>query len=207
MVMKDPVQLYYDLTAEARAEEWYGNAILMPTITEFVSMLPERPRVLDLGCGCGYESRRLASIGAEVVGLDFSAESIRIARQRTPECRFEQEDFRALDDRHGTFDGVFAAGSIIHIAPTDWPDLADRIARVLQPGGYLLAVVKDGQGTMVRTEEVAGEPIRREICLYTRQAIVGPTDALAYVRDSVLDQDLLDRGWRGYYFRPRKEDQ
>ena len=67
----------------------------------------------------------------------------------------------------------------------------------------MLAVVKDGEGTMARSEEVAGRQIRREIQLYTRRALDGPTDALAYVRDSVLDRDLLDRGWRGYYFRAR----
>jgi cyclopropane fatty-acyl-phospholipid synthase-like methyltransferase len=200
--MNDPVKLYYNLTAEARADEWYGNDILMPTIAEFVSFLPGAPRVLDLGCGCGYESKRLASTGAEVLGLDFSEESIRIARQRSPECRFEIEDFRGLDDRHGKFDGVFAAGSIIHVAHEEWPDLADRIAGILRPEGRLLAVVKDGEGTMARSEEVAGRTIQREMYLYTREALVAATDALKYAGDSVLDRDLLDRGWRGYYFRP-----
>lgn len=199
----NPVQLYYDLTAETRADEWYGNDILMPTIAEFIPLLPKRPRVLDLGCGCGYESMRLASAGADVVGLDFSAESVRIARERCGQCRFELCDFRELDDRHGTFDGVFAAGSIIHIAPDEWPDLAARIARILRPDGRLLVVVKDGEGTMVRTEEVAGREIRREIYLYTRQALAAATDALEYVRDSVLAENLIDRDWRGYYFRPR----
>ncbi|MDY7108247.1 MAG: class I SAM-dependent methyltransferase [Planctomycetota bacterium] len=201
--MTDPVTLYYDLTAESRAEQWYGNEILMPTIRQFIAFLPRRPRVLDLGCGCGYESMRLASAGAEVLGLDFSGASIRIARQRAPQCRFEQEDFRGLDDRHGMFDGVFAAGSIIHVAHAEWPDLAGRIARVLRPNGRLLAVVKDGAGTMVRTEEVAGRQIRREIHLYTREALAAATEALEYAGDAVLDRDLLDRGWRGYYFLHR----
>jgi len=199
----NPVQLYYDLTAEARADEWYGNEILMPTIAEFMSLLPERPRVLDLGCGCGYESMRLASAGADVVGLDFSAESVRIARERCGQCRFELCDFRELDDRHGTFDGVFAAGSIIHIAPGEWPDLAARIARILRPDGRLLVVVKDGEGTLQRCEEVAGREIRREIFLHTADGLAAATDVLQYAGDAVLDQDLIDRDWRGYYFRLR----
>jgi cyclopropane fatty-acyl-phospholipid synthase-like methyltransferase len=198
----NPVQLYYDLTAEARADEWYGNDVLMPTIAEFVSLLPERPRVLDLGCGCGYESMRLASVGADVIGLDFSAESIRIARERSRQCTFELRDFRELDGRLGTFDGVFAAGSIIHITPDEWPDLAERIAGILRPGGRLLAIVKDGEGTLERCEAVAGREIRREIYLHTREAL-GATDALEHAGEAILDEDLTDRGWRGYYFRPR----
>jgi len=199
----NPVQLYYDLTAETRADEWYGNTILMPTIAEFVSMLPEKPRVLDLGCGCGYESMRLASAGAEVIGLDFSRESIRIARERCGRCRFELRDFRELDDRDGTFDGVFAAGSIIHIAPDEWPDLAVRIAGILRSGGCLLAVVKEGEGTMVRIEAVAGREIRREIFLHTADGLAAATDALQYAGEALLDEDLVNRGWRGSYFRRR----
>jgi ubiquinone/menaquinone biosynthesis C-methylase UbiE len=99
-------KLFYDLTAENTADEWYPNTVLMPTIEEFVSFLPEKPRVLDLGCGPGYESMRLASVGAEVVGVDFSSESIRIARDRCPECQFVESDFRQFDNSLGLFDGV-----------------------------------------------------------------------------------------------------
>jgi len=46
------------------------------------SWLPEvaGKRVLDVGCGTGRVSRLLARRGANVVGIDFSGESIKIAR-------------------------------------------------------------------------------------------------------------------------------
>ena len=107
--MKEDTMRFYDLTAEQTADEWYSKDILMPTIHGFCALLSERPRVLDLGCGAGYESRRLASVGAQVLGVDFSEENIRIARERTPQCRFEVLAFRQLDDRFGgiqIFQGV-----------------------------------------------------------------------------------------------------
>ncbi len=77
------LQKYYDATAGETAKEWYPNTVLLPTLRELVALLPKRPRVLDLGCGAGYESMRLHSLGAEIVGIDFSPESIK----RTPPCR------------------------------------------------------------------------------------------------------------------------
>jgi len=49
---------FYNLTAERTAEDWYENTVLMPSIQDFVSLLPEKPSILDLGCGPGYESMR-----------------------------------------------------------------------------------------------------------------------------------------------------
>lgn len=47
---------------------------------------------MDLCCGAGYESRRIADLGYEAVGIDFSEESIKIARQKNPSISFYQED-------------------------------------------------------------------------------------------------------------------
>ena len=77
---------YYEAAARRVAEEWYPNDILLPTIRDFFSLLRPRPRILDLGCGPGHESLRMASLGAEVVGIDFSPANIRIARERCPQC-------------------------------------------------------------------------------------------------------------------------
>jgi SAM-dependent methyltransferase len=41
-------------------------------------------RVLDLGCGPGLYGNRLAAIGADVTGVDFSARSIRYAQDTAP---------------------------------------------------------------------------------------------------------------------------
>lgn len=192
----DDTRLFYDLTAERTADEWYPNEVLMPTIRAFLALLPQRPRVLDLGCGPGYESKRLASAGAEVVGVDFSAESIRIARQRTPECRFEVLDFRTLDDRLGRFDGVFAAGSLIHVRPEELPGVLERIARVLNAGGHVMAIVRDGTGMRESHPVVAGRELTRTVYLYTADQLAAATPRLEYVGTAYLDPELADHGWR-----------
>jgi SAM-dependent methyltransferase len=199
--VQDDTRRFYDLTAEQIADEWYPKDILMPTIRDFVSLLPEQPRVLDLGCGGGYESMRLASVGARVVGVDFSEESIRIARERTPQCQFEVLDFRQLDGRFGTFDGVFACASLIHMRPEELIDVLRCIADVLKPDGCLLAIVRDGEGIRETWPVVDGQRLRRVIYRYTREALQSAASDFNFVREGYLDSEEIERGWRCYILR------
>lgn len=57
--MENDIKTFYNLVAERTADEWYSNNILLPSIREFLSLMPLKPRILDLGCGPGYESMRL----------------------------------------------------------------------------------------------------------------------------------------------------
>jgi 2-polyprenyl-3-methyl-5-hydroxy-6-metoxy-1,4-benzoquinol methylase len=192
----DHTKRFYDLTAETVADEWYPNEVLMPTIREFVSRLPREPRVLDLGCGPGHESMRLASAGATVLGLDFSEESIRIARERCPQCRFEVADFFGLDARFGRFHGVFAAASLIHVPPARLPDVMARIAGVLEDEGLLLAIVLEGEGLRERWPVVKGRKLKRTLYLYRREDLAAATADLVSCGELPLADELVLEGWR-----------
>jgi len=194
---------FYALTAERTADEWYPNEVLMPIIRSYLSLLPAHPRVLDLGCGAGYESARLARAGAEVLGVDYSAESIRIARERCPECRFELLDFRELDDRFGRFDGAFASASLIHVAADEMPGVLDRVADVLTPQGLLLAIVRDGEGVWERELEIEGERIVRRIHRYTRDALLGHARRYTFMQEEELTAEYSEQRWRCYLLRLR----
>lgn len=47
-------------------------------------------RVLDVACGPGYVAESVQRIGAEPVGVDFSAEMVRIASERNPTIKFHK---------------------------------------------------------------------------------------------------------------------
>ena len=134
--MEEDIKTFYDLVAERTADEWYSNNLLLPSIREFLSLMPLKPRIMDLGCGPGYESMRLNQEGAEVLGIDFSDENIRIAKERCKSCRFEGMDFTTLDTRFGLFDGVFASASLIHISPVAIEDVLKRISGILNNKGF-----------------------------------------------------------------------
>jgi 2-polyprenyl-3-methyl-5-hydroxy-6-metoxy-1,4-benzoquinol methylase len=196
----DETKLFYDLVAEHTADEWYPNTVLLPSIEEFVSSLPEKPRILDLGCGPGYESMRLASAGADVVGIDFSSENIRIARERCPQCKFIELDFRHLDNGLGRFDGVFACASLIHITPLALPGVLKKVAEILNPVGKLLAIVRNGSGIREHWPIINGHKVHRVVQLYSQAELRRLAAPFQLVREGYLATELKEQGWRSYLF-------
>jgi SAM-dependent methyltransferase len=105
---------------------------------ELASRLPERARVLDLGCGSGVLARVLAE-RFEVVGVDISPEQLALAREAVPRATFVEADFTALELDEASFDGVCALYSIMHVPREQHAALFGRISGWLRPGGLFLA--------------------------------------------------------------------
>lgn len=80
-------------------------------------------RILDAGCGTGAFSAELAARGADVVGIDLSAQLVAIAQDRLPANLAGRVTFTAGDmlADHGRFDAAVAMDSLIYYAE---PDLA-----------------------------------------------------------------------------------
>jgi trans-aconitate methyltransferase len=93
-------------------------------------------RILDLGCGTGHLTARIAESGAEVLGIDASATMIEQARRAYPCLTFRLADARTfVADR--PFDAVFS-NAVLH-----WirePELVtERVAANLRAGGRFVA--------------------------------------------------------------------
>src|SRR5262249_20885091 len=100
--------------------------------------LPDGARVLDLGCGNGTKTRRLAE-RFEVVGVDISEEQLRLARDELPAATFVQADFAELDFPAESFDAVTAFYSITHVPREEHEAPLGRIHGWLKAGGLFLA--------------------------------------------------------------------
>jgi SAM-dependent methyltransferase len=104
----------------------------------FRAVAAARPRrLLEVGPGPGELSARIATeLGANVTAIDLSERMVELARGRGVDAQVG--DVQALPFADGAFDTVVAAWMLYHV-----PDL-DRalaeIARVLCPGGHLVAV-------------------------------------------------------------------
>jgi len=160
---------------------------------------------LDFGCGPGHESRRLASFGAEVTGIDYSTECIRIAKERCPECRFEIRDFRNLDDSLGPFDGIFASGSLIHLNHDELENVVSKISDILRKDGFCLMIIQDGKGINKEYSniEVDGKILGRPVYCYTKNCLSGISEkyGLKLVKEGYLEKSLFKQNWRNYIFK------
>jgi SAM-dependent methyltransferase len=99
-------------------------------------------RVLDLGCGPGRYAELLASVGAQVTGVDISARSIEYAREsaalRGLDIEYRRQDFCTLDDVEA-FDVVLQVyGELSTFADPVRDRLLAGIHRALVPGGWLV---------------------------------------------------------------------
>jgi len=97
--------------------------------------------VLELGCGYGRVTRRLAGSACRVIGIDTSAESLALARElQDPDspCQFVQMDALELAFGDGAFDKVVCVQNGICAFGVDQQALLRQALRVTRRGGRAL---------------------------------------------------------------------
>lgn len=135
----------YDAVAGRYAALVAGELDALPLDRAVLAAFAEHVRaaggglVADLGCGQGRIGAHLAGPGIDVLGIDLSPALVEIARAAYPGPRFEVGSMHDLPLPDGAVAGIVAWYSLIHAAPGDLPSYFAEFARVLAPGGYLLA--------------------------------------------------------------------
>jgi SAM-dependent methyltransferase len=108
--------------------------------------LPPDARALDLGCGDG--ARTLANLPPGSVGLDVSRRQCQLARDAGHTV--VQGEMTRLPFADDAFDAVTAYHSVFHVPRAEHDTVYREVARVLRPGGRLLATVGSGRSESVR---------------------------------------------------------
>lgn len=95
-------------------------------------------QVLDAGCGPGHLTAHLCGLGVQVSGIDITPEFVAHARTAHPGVQFDLGSIHEIEAPDGSFGGVLAWYSLIHMAP-DALDLAlIEVRRATEPGGTLV---------------------------------------------------------------------
>jgi len=111
-------------------------------VLEWLAVQPGE-QVLDLGCGDGQLSTRLAAAGALVMGVDTSSEMVSAACSLGVAA--EQASAEQLPFPDGTFDAVFSNAALHWVRGQN--AMMAEVRRVLKPGGRFAAEM-GGQGNI-----------------------------------------------------------
>jgi len=107
-------------------------------VYEFAKQFCVNKRVLDIGCGTGYGSAKLAEAAAEVVGIDISRMALRFARKRYRDsgALFIHMNAERLQFPDHSFDFIVSTENFEHLR--NQPESAREMRRVLKADGLCL---------------------------------------------------------------------
>jgi len=125
-------------TQEWNSSRYAKNARFVSDLGQPVlDLLNPQPgeRILDLGCGDGALTEKLAAIGCDVTGVDASADMIAAARQRGLNVHVADAFSLGFNSE---FDAVFS-NAALHWMKRDPDAVIAGVYRALKPGGRFAA--------------------------------------------------------------------
>ena len=115
MTNKENTKMAHNAIAEKYYEEYKDDTTDLNYIDEFLKKCDKK--ILDLGCGMGHYSKYMKDKGFEVVGIDFSKEMLKIAKDNDLNIKFIESDICNLPENlDKDFDGVLIAYVIQHLS-------------------------------------------------------------------------------------------
>jgi len=167
------------VSAHARGEQEYFEALekqryrshrhLEPWIR---SMQPGRS-VLEIGCGVGLDSYRMARHGLRVTGIDLTDIAVETVRSRFAreglDGTFETGNAEALRFPDGHFDYVYSFGVLHHVADTE--RAVREVWRVLKKGGEARIMLYHRRSLNELVHRMTGIPFeeKEELCPVVRR--------------------------------------
>jgi 2-polyprenyl-3-methyl-5-hydroxy-6-metoxy-1,4-benzoquinol methylase len=152
----DALAGYWD--SEMEAGRTWQRELIAPVVERLLGLAPGE-RVVELACGNGELSRRMADLGATVVASDFSEAMLERARARGGPVAYRRVDatdaaeVAALGDP-GSFDAAVANMAVMDM--TSLAPMAEGVAGLVRPGGrFVVSTVHPAfnSGVVVRVTE------------------------------------------------------
>jgi SAM-dependent methyltransferase len=204
------LQTGYDPVAEEYAEKFFHELQHKPFDRELLDRFSEgvcgTGPVCDLGCGPGQIARYLHERRVDAFGLDLSLAMIEVAQRLNPGIHFEQGDMQALRAEEGTWGGIAAFYSIIHIPRESVVRTLRELRRVLRPDGLVLLAFHIGQ-EVIHLDEWLDKPVSLDFFLFSLTEMEGYLREAGFAIEEVLERapyETVEHSSRRGYIVARK---
>jgi SAM-dependent methyltransferase len=140
-------------------------------LNRFAEAARGRGWVADLGCGPGHVSKYLREQGVSVIGVDLSAEMIKVAGNLSPGIDFRVGDMRRLDFDDASLAGVVAFYSIVHFDSEELDVVFREVRRVLRQDGLALISFHIGDD-VVHVDDLFGAPVSLDFRFHVPSVVI-----------------------------------
>lgn len=183
-------QLIEQFNAQAYSTSWRPTPIGNLRVNKILSLVGTNKRVLDVGCYDGTIAKRIQSQNNQVLGVDISANAVKLARANgitASVCNIEEQD---LPSQANNLDVVVAGEIIEHIFDPD--NFLLRLRTRLVPGGHLILTTPNLAGLGSRLSLLFGKlPWMIENDLYP-----GKSGHIRYYTFAELKNKLAQNGFQ-----------
>jgi SAM-dependent methyltransferase len=208
--LRKDYQASYDRVADEYVRRIFDELQHKPLDRQLLDRFTTRVREIgsacDMGCGPGHVARYLHERGIEVSGIDLSPVMVEQARRLTPDVEFRQGDMMALDASDGTWAGIAAFYSIIHIPRGEITQALSELRRVLRPGGILLLSFHIGDDS-IHLDEWWGHSVCVDFFFFRTEEMADFLRASKFEIDEIVERepypDVEHQSRRAYIFARR----
>lgn len=188
---RDEVRAYYDDRVAGKLRDFtHPNPRLEAAIQLIAEWAPAKPsRVLEIGCGVGATSWRMARAWpqAEVIGSDISPISIEVAKTCFQRPNLSYRSGPLAEAVHeGEFDLIVMTDVYEHIPPADRATLHASIRRFLSADSrFILTIPTPATQLHARVNDPSGlQPVDEDISIAEIMTLAEDTDTrLLYYRE------------------------
>lgn len=151
-------------------------------LPDWIASMQPGSHVLEIGCGIGLDSARMAQHGLRVTAVDLTVVGPSTAAQRAAARNFDAAylctNAENLPFPDATFDYVYSFG-VMHHAP-DTQRCVDEAYRVLRPGGQALIMLYHRRSLNEAIHRLVRVPFeeRDELCPVVRRFTVAEVRAM-----------------------------
>lgn len=137
----------YNKNASKFASRFADFEPYLNAMDDFIELLKDNCSCLDLACGPGSFSARVASrlSGAKITGVDISSSMIDLAKAAVPNGDFRCMNILEAEFDEAQFDAVLLSFCIVHLNRDEAVSIIEKSSRFLKSGGLLYISFMEGK--------------------------------------------------------------